>query len=657
MKIKRSYTLCAMTLALSLVCDVTWAESDINSVLSQTGAQAARDRGLTGRNVSVAVIDQGFDLTHRDIIRSNLVTRNFQGGGSVTWGSHGTAMVGIIAANVNGLGTVGLAPQVRLILAQAGSGGSVHSLTTQAVARSLDWASAQGAAVVNMSFGAPYTAADISVIKRNFNTGIYFVKNLPMVVNPNDYKLATDRGSILVMSAGNQGLSYSEFPAQLVSRVDQNGRLLLSGRAIVVGAVNSNNEIADFSNRAGHICQSSSGTRCFDTHLTKDFYVVAPGVNVISSLANQVSAVPHSTSLVSGTSPAAAVVTGGMALLKQAWPQLRPEQLVQLVLSTTRDLGAPGVDNVYGRGLVDFDKATGPQGPVVLAPKTQNLGGGVVVKSSPARVLVSGSITQSLKSSSVLKNTQVIDQYQRNYSWDISQSIMPSPAVVDPLSPYLIFSSHMVREAQIHDWKISISTGDHVTAVNLRPRHGHGGFIFELGSQSQSQGFLDNHAQGVMSIKNSSTTWHFLGYQLPITDHSQFTARFGQGRTVVATNSDSMMQITDPVMSQTFTLGITRDKWLSHKDQVQFGFGSGMKITRGRAEITAVTGYKFDDTSGDHVQARPVITQESIDLRSRQNPHLYFTYMMPVNDDSQLSVNLTANASNHRLGVKYNMRF
>ena len=60
---------------------------------------------------------------------------------------------------------------------------------------------------------------------------------------------------------------------------------------------------------------------------------------------------------------AAPAVAGAAALLKQYWPRLGGKEISRILLDTATDLGAPGVDQVYGVGLLDIEKAMKAQAP------------------------------------------------------------------------------------------------------------------------------------------------------------------------------------------------------------------------------------------------------------------------------------------------------
>jgi bacillopeptidase F len=114
-----------------------------------------------------------------------------------------------------------------------------------------------------------------------------------------------------------------------------------------VGAVNGNVAswpIANFSSRGPSIC-TSTGARQIKPE------VVAPGVDVRSCVGQ------NNYALYSGTSMAGPHVAGAMLLLKEAFPFLTGTELKEALYETAIDLGVPGEDNVYGRGMIDITAA------------------------------------------------------------------------------------------------------------------------------------------------------------------------------------------------------------------------------------------------------------------------------------------------------------
>ncbi len=70
-----------------------------------------------------------------------------------------------------------------------------------------------------------------------------------------------------------------------------------------------------------------------------------------------------------GTSFAAPQVAGAAALIKEGWSYLTAKQIGQILLYSAKDIGAAGVDTVYGHGLLDLQAAVGPIGSVTVASR------------------------------------------------------------------------------------------------------------------------------------------------------------------------------------------------------------------------------------------------------------------------------------------------
>lgn len=601
-----------------------------NSAIRQSAVNLAWDRGITGRTAYVGVIDSGFDLSHTDIRYKVAASRNFYQSGPVTWGLHGTQMASIAAGAKNNTGTVGVAPDAQLILAQIGSGATSAILSDRALEASLGWMSTTKANVVNLSLGADYSADFVRTAVRTTQSGVFIAApqygvnygQSPTAVNY--YKLVTDQNMVIVASAGNQGLAYSEFPGMFATRVDSSGRLELGGKMLVVGAVNSNNTIADFSNRAGHLCQNYSGTRCNDLYLTRDFFVVAPGVNVYGAQPNQIQA-GNSAVPVSGTSPAAAYVSGGIALMKQAWPQLRAEQLVRLVLDTARDLGARGVDDIYGAGLVDFDAATRPKGNLVVASPQYKLNGTVMPGTMLLRsqASVSGSFALRLRSTSVLQNTQVIDEVGRNYRANLGNAITGrSLLTFAPESPWLGITGFRSAAVPITTaTELKVMSGLLGTAIETRTVFDSRSTVsVQVGSMQEGSGFLGNWGSGAMNLGSSTTAWLQLGYDYRVADGVRALVNYGQGITVVQSDPSSMIQITGRVPTQSWRTGIEFFEF-HDRDRLNISLGIPVSVRGGQATVTGVVGYQYHDLGDGTSEASPIIGREQVSLRNPVNEY------------------------------------
>ncbi len=248
--------------------------------------------GLTrGNNVLVAVIDSGIDASHPEL--RGVIAGTFDALQKTEKPHvHGTAMAGTIAARSR---LSGVAPAARILAIRAfgASGGSVEA-NTFAVLKSIDHAMGQNARIINMSFAGP---ADPG-----------FARALAA---------AHARGIVLVAAAGNFGAKAPpQYPA-----ADPN--------VIAVSATDANDRLFAASNRGNHIAVAAPGV---------DILVAVPGPNY---------------DLTSGTSVAAAHVSGVVALILERQPSLSPDAVRRILLATAKDLGPAGRDDQFGAGLAD----------------------------------------------------------------------------------------------------------------------------------------------------------------------------------------------------------------------------------------------------------------------------------------------------------------
>lgn len=201
------------------------------------------------------------------------------------------------ATSVVGLiaGEGGMAPGAAIYHARAFEGGKS---TTDIVIAALDWVAGQDVRVINMSFVGP----------------------------PNDLlraacEAARGRGILLVAAAGNNG---PKAPYGYPAAYDG---------VIAVTATDAKDDLMPRANRGPYV------------------FVSAPGVDMVAPVGG-------GTDLVTGTSFAAAIVTGAVANLLHAAPDRSAEQIEQALASTAKDLGRAGRDNDFGFGLLDVAAAS-----------------------------------------------------------------------------------------------------------------------------------------------------------------------------------------------------------------------------------------------------------------------------------------------------------
>ncbi|HEC12960.1 MAG TPA: hypothetical protein ENI80_06855 [Acidiferrobacteraceae bacterium] len=199
-------------------------------------------------------------------------------------------------------------------------------------------------------------------------------------------------GQVVVMAAGNLSLPFPEFPAQHAVN--------LGGFGIIAGATDSTGSIASYSNRAGD---------------SKDVFMVANGT-FEGFAPNDPS---DSTIGSQGTSFAAPRISGAALAILNAAPHLRGDQVVEILFSTATDLGAAGVDSVYGQGALNLTAALAPVGGLAAPTTSKTDGGGVPVVASA--LLVGAAAYAFLQRNPKAKSALVLDQYERPYVVDLGK--------------------------------------------------------------------------------------------------------------------------------------------------------------------------------------------------------------------------------------------
>ncbi|NBE54173.1 type VII secretion-associated serine protease mycosin [Streptomyces boluensis] len=267
-----------------------------------------------GAGMTVAVLDTGVDDQHPDLAENVLPGKDMigfgAGRGDRPWARHGTAMAGIIAGHGHGTGNddgvLGVAPEakvlpVRVILESSDKARKQARATRAgALAEGIRWAADNGADVINMSLGDDSESAH---------------------AEPSEdaaVRYALKKGVVVVASAGNGGEKgdHISYPAAYPG-------------VIAVAAVDEYGSRAPFSTRRWYATVSAPGKRIMIPDPDGEYYRGW------------------------GTSAASAFVSGAVALVRAAHPNLEPAQIKQLLEDTARDAPEGGRDDSRGYGMVD----------------------------------------------------------------------------------------------------------------------------------------------------------------------------------------------------------------------------------------------------------------------------------------------------------------
>ena len=259
--------------------------------------------GARGQNVTVCVVDTGVDSHHEDLVRVSGLEST-----ALPWGDdgigHGTHCAGIVAAaQGNGKGVVGVAPEAKIFSVKVftDSGGYAYSSGILAAAREC---ASNGATIISMSLGGP----------------------LPNIFEIWGFRQLLEEANVLtVAAAGNAGNGLWSFPASYPG-------------VISVGALDQNKNIAPFS------------------QYNRQVDITAPGVDILSTFPMKAPCLicdreGYDYGTISGTSMATPHIAGVLALLKSFKPNATPAELVDALFGSAEDLGESGKDSRFGNGL------------------------------------------------------------------------------------------------------------------------------------------------------------------------------------------------------------------------------------------------------------------------------------------------------------------
>lgn len=268
--------------------------------VSHIGSNTVHDSGIKGTGVKVAVLDTGINYSHEDL------NDNYRGGYDFVFNdadpsddstfSHGTHVAGIIAAEKNGIGVVGVAPNAEIYAIKVldGAGFGLASW----IISGIQWAVDNDMKIISMSLEGPYDESLRIACDNAYNSGL-----------------------LLVAAGGNTNGGSVSYPAAYDS-------------VIAVTATDSTDKMAIFSSKGPEI------------------ELAAPGVNVYSTVSGGYN-------FMSGTSMAVPHAAGVAALVFSSdfkdinADGIKDNKDVRELLHNAKDLGEQGRDIIYGYGLVD----------------------------------------------------------------------------------------------------------------------------------------------------------------------------------------------------------------------------------------------------------------------------------------------------------------
>ncbi|MDW7727744.1 MAG: S8 family serine peptidase [Candidatus Methanoperedens sp.] len=357
------------------------------------GSQNVHNQDVNGAGINITVLDTGIDYNHPDL------TGNYKGGYDFVFNDadpwddnclsyyktcHGTHVSGIIAAENNGLGIIGVAPKSNIYAAKVLDGGGFGA--ADMIISGIEWAMGNGSNIISMSLQSPEdNIALVEAINAAYNQGI-----------------------LIVAAGGNTYGGNVVYPAAY-------------DNVIAVTAIDQNAQRASFS------------------PIDQKIELAAPGVNINSTVSDCTLTPPivctENYKSLSGTSMAAPYITGVAALVYSTdYPDVNGDgirnntDVRKILQDSALDVGIAGRDNIYGYGIVDASKAV--LGYSTYADLSVTIDDGISNITAGDGNLYNYTITIKNKGPGDASSVRIFDKWPDEF---IRNSITPSQGVCDTL--------------------------------------------------------------------------------------------------------------------------------------------------------------------------------------------------------------------------------
>ncbi|EMH4161069.1 autotransporter outer membrane beta-barrel domain-containing protein [Pluralibacter gergoviae] len=374
----------------------SWRTPEFNAEwgLHAINAEHAYAAGYSGKDVKLGIFDQPVYAKHPEFVGDNkvvnLVTTGIReytdpyipvkkgerfrydgtpsGDSSGKLGSHGTHVGGIAAGSRDGGAMHGVAYDAQIISAENGDPGPEDGiiLGNDGAVYEAGWRALResGVRIINNSWGigitdkfdrGGYDPAYPHFTEADAQKQFDQIKTILGTGPGGAYQGAIDTarsGVVTIFAAGNDGnLNNPDAMAGLARFVPDIAPNWLSVASLQDPKNDGSYSISTFSSRCGY---------------TASFCVSAPGTRVYSSIIQGTSPENLTTGYAkfSGTSMAAPHVAGSIAVLMERYPYLTGAQVAEVLKTTATDMGAPGIDPLYGWGMINLEKAV--NGPAML---------------------------------------------------------------------------------------------------------------------------------------------------------------------------------------------------------------------------------------------------------------------------------------------------
>ena len=388
----------------------TWRTEEFIPELRLIGVEHRYAAGATGQGTLGVIYDTGIDLLYTDLdgnsdiggIRLSL-SHSYDGDLSDTgYGEnnlhrgHGTEVFAVAGARRNGTGYHGVAPDAEFMILKHSAIGR-NAAFADALKRSVD----AGADAMNNSWNFVRGTIAYALNRGGRDEIMRYLVDTGDTLVIEQLRRTAKAGLSIVFSTGNSASLSPGVMAGIPIVLPE-----LEGNFIAVTALHDvydnklqSASIANYANRCGE---------------AMNWCLAAPGAYRI-----WVGGGYYRTA--SGTSYAAPYVTGAILVLKSEFPELTTPEIHQILFDTAYDLGAPGVDEVYGHGALDLRNAHVPQGEMMA--ELGEIVNQIAIPLSESWItespITGGTLAAALSGQSIL----VTDRYDRGYFASLGPSI------------------------------------------------------------------------------------------------------------------------------------------------------------------------------------------------------------------------------------------
>lgn len=628
-----------------------------SGALSAINASSAYERGYTGKNSIIAILDTGIDTKNPEFANKILQLKDFSGSTTaVDRHGHGTHVAGIAAASKNDVGVHGVAYDAKLLIGKISDNGAIY---TDRVLNAIAWANQNRADVINLSSGWSLTQTYLNAQKLNdgtYKTKFTNTNDFPLsnYININDWVNASKGDSVIVISAGNDRKPWSQGLAILATAVDSNNKLLLDGRVIIAGNYNTATQTLErFSNGAAHLCQQlDSKNNCLDKFKTYDFYLMAPGTRIVSTYPESTPGYVHPIDPVTrkpatlvpmtGTSMAAPVISGAVAIIREMWPQMTSNNIARLLLSTANK-NIPNYNlYVHGQGLLDLEKATRPYGTLGIPTN-----GRLNSQTTSVQPLL---YTSGSASTGGLSSVMLIDEFTRDFYIEgkyftgyqqKEHNVQQTLYMYSNKNPYTLFNNYDKRIVtnfnnfsleQLFDNKnFMFQLGYNKSISNID-------FKFTYGFFNESKTWLGNSVGGFYGTTHNRPSFtNTIGINLKKNvDNFSLYGNYNFGLTQTDSSSSNVLSIKN-IVSNAFTIGA---EYSIGKNVFGLLHYKPVTVSSAKADLSVPVGLdnEFNIINNVSINFAPTVKENRFGL--------YYNFKM----DNQQNLNIYIERRNNYLG-------